>query len=94
VLNRADTSVGISPSDVEEVLGRQPDVRVPSDRGIPRAVTAGQPIVVAGPRSHAAVAFTTLAARYRAVPAAAGGNGAHAAKAAGGRRLRLRRKDG
>jgi MinD-like ATPase involved in chromosome partitioning or flagellar assembly len=91
VLNRADTHVGISASDVEAVLGRQPDVRVPSDRAIPRAITAGQPIVVAGPRSRAAVAFTALAARYVTAPAPAG-NGAE--PAGGRRRLRLRRNGG
>jgi pilus assembly protein CpaE len=64
VLNRADTNVGISTADVERVLGRRPDVLVPSDRGIPRAITDGQPIVLAEPRSVAAKAFTSLALRY------------------------------
>ena len=49
VLNRADTNVGISEQDVETLLGRRPDVLVPSDRAIPRAITEGQPIVVAEP---------------------------------------------
>jgi pilus assembly protein CpaE len=64
VLNRADTSVGISEQDVEQLLGRRPDVLVPSDRAIPRAITAGQPIVVAEPKSNAAKAFTGLVRRY------------------------------
>ncbi len=64
VLNRADTSVGISEQDVAQLLGRRPDVLVPSDRAIPRAITAGQPIVVAEPKSNAAKAFTGLANRY------------------------------
>ena len=34
VLNRADSSVGITPLDVEQVLGRAPDVLVGSDRAI------------------------------------------------------------
>jgi Fe-S cluster assembly ATP-binding protein len=33
VLNRADTNVGISPADVETVLGRKPDVLVPNGSG-------------------------------------------------------------
>jgi pilus assembly protein CpaE len=66
VLNRADTNVGISPADVEQLLGRRPDVLVPSDRAIPRAITDGRPIVVAQPRSNAAKAFTSLATRYKA----------------------------
>jgi pilus assembly protein CpaE len=64
VLNRADTSVGISMDDVERLLGRRPDVLVPSDRAIPRAITEGRTIVAAEPRSGAAQAFTSLARRY------------------------------
>jgi len=64
VLNRADSDVGITPSDVEELLGRAPDVLVGSDRAIPRALTKGQPIVVAEPRSKAARSYTMLAERY------------------------------
>ena len=62
VLNRADTNVGISPSDVERLLGRQPDVLVPSDRAIPRAVTDGKTIVEADSKTRAARAFTEMAA--------------------------------
>lgn len=74
VLNRADSNVGISDADVERLLGRRPDVLVPSDIAIPRAITHGRPIVDAEPRSGAAKAFTTLADRYVAsrLPVAAG----------------------
>jgi pilus assembly protein CpaE len=61
VLNRADSSVGITPSDVERLLGRRPDVLVPSDRAIPRALTEGRTIVDAEPRSAATKAFMSLA---------------------------------
>ena len=64
VLNRADSSVGITPADVEQLLGRAPDVLVGSDRAIPRALTSGQPIVVAEPRSKAARSYAALAERY------------------------------
>jgi len=64
VLNRADASVGIKHSEAEAILGRKPDVFVPSDREIPRATTAGQPIVVAAGRSDAARAFHALAELY------------------------------
>ena len=64
VLNRADTSVGIKRSEAEAILGRTPDVFVPSDRQIPRATTDGQPIVVASGRSEAARAFHGLADLY------------------------------
>ena len=64
VLNRADTNVGIGMADVERLLGRRPDVLVPSDRAIPRAITEGRTIVAAEPRSGAAQAFTSLARRF------------------------------
>jgi pilus assembly protein CpaE len=64
VLNRADSNVGITAADVEELLGRAPDVLVGSDRAIPRALTNGQPIVVAEPKSKAARSYAALAERY------------------------------
>ena len=64
VLNRADSDVGITMSDVKELLGRVPDVLVGSDRAIPRALTNGQPIVVAEPKSKAARSYAALAERY------------------------------
>jgi pilus assembly protein CpaE len=64
VLNRADSRVGISPDDVYAVLGRKPDVLVPSDRDIPRAVNEGIPIVLMKERSDAGRALRSLAERY------------------------------
>jgi pilus assembly protein CpaE len=69
VLNRADTHVGISMDDVEAILGKAPDVLVPSQRDIPRAITEGTPIVIAQPKSTAAKAFRTLASMYLAAQA-------------------------
>jgi pilus assembly protein CpaE len=63
VLNRADSDVGITTSDVRELLGRAPDLMVGSDRAIPRALTSGQPIVVADPKSKAARSYAQLAER-------------------------------
>jgi pilus assembly protein CpaE len=64
VLNRADTNVGITDDDVERLLGRSPDILVPSDVAIPRAITHGRPIVEAEPRSGAARAYSQLAERF------------------------------
>ena len=64
VLNRADSNVGITDADIERLLGRRPDVLIPSDRAIPRALTGGEPIVVAEPKSGAARAFMELAQQY------------------------------
>jgi pilus assembly protein CpaE len=69
VLNRADTHVGISHADVEAVVGRAPDVLVPSSREIPRSVNDGVPIVLSQEQSDAAAAFRSLRAIY--LPAAA-----------------------
>jgi pilus assembly protein CpaE len=64
VLNRADSRVGITPADVTEIVGRTPDVLVPSARDVTRSVNEGIPIVQAQPRSEAARAFRSLAALY------------------------------
>jgi len=64
VLNRADSRVGITPDDVATIVGRRPDVSVPSDREIPRSINEGTPIVAAKPQSGAAKAFRALADRY------------------------------
>jgi pilus assembly protein CpaE len=64
VLNRADSRVGITPDDVAAIVGRRPDVSVPSDREIPRSINEGTPIVAAKPQSGAAKAFRALADRY------------------------------
>ena len=69
VLNRADTNVGVTAEDVEAVLGRAPDVLVPSHRDIVRSVNEGMPVVLSRPRSDAAKAFTSLAAMYLSRPA-------------------------
>jgi len=92
VLNRADSNVGISHADVARLLGRRPDVLVPSDRSIPRAITDGQTIVTADPRSGAARSFVALAASYANGKAAANGTGPEPAVAK--RRRTLRRKEG
>jgi pilus assembly protein CpaE len=70
VLNRADSRVGITREDVEAIMGRAPDVLVPSNRDIPRSVNEGVPIVVASERSEAARAFRSLAAVYEREQAA------------------------
>src|SRR2546421_9410828 len=64
VLNRADSRVGIDDDDVLAVVGKRPDVRVPSDVEVPRAVNDGRPIVIAKPDSAAAKAFRALADEF------------------------------
>jgi pilus assembly protein CpaE len=64
VLNRADSRVGITPDDVSTIIGRVPDVLIPSDREIPRSVNEGTPIVASRERSDAARAFRSIADLY------------------------------
>jgi len=68
VLNRADSRVGITPDDVSTIVGRKPDVFIPSDREIPRSINEGTPIVAAKQQSGAAKAFRALADRYAKTP--------------------------
>ena len=84
LLNRAGSSVGITVDDVAGILGRNPDVLVPSDRDIPRSVNQGHPIVLDKRRSEAAAAFRSLAAKYVGRPERKNG---------GGRRMLRLRKD-
>jgi pilus assembly protein CpaE len=71
VLNRADSRVGITPDDVSTIVGRGPDVSIPSDREIPRSINEGTPIVASKQSSGAAKAFRALADRYAKAPASA-----------------------
>lgn len=64
VLNRAGTEVGITHNDVVSIVGRAPDVLVPSHRDIARSVNDGTPIALGQKRSEAAKAFRTLADLY------------------------------
>ena len=64
MLNRADSAGRHHRDDVLAIIGREPDVLVPSDREIPRSVNEGKPIALAQPRSEAAQAFRALADVY------------------------------
>ena len=81
VLNRADTHVGVTQDDVAELVGRPPDVLVPSHRDVVRSINEGSPIVLSRPRSDVARAYRALAAAYLGHE-----------RERGGRRLRLRRR--
>jgi len=76
VLNRADSRVGITSEDVAAVLGRAPDLLLPSDREVPRALNEAVPIVTAKRGSGVARAFVRLAELHAArLPASANGAG-------------------
>lgn len=85
VLNRANTSVGITSSDVANILERAPDVLIPSSREIATSVNEGNPIVLSHKRSEAARSFDTMADLFARVP--------HSQPASGRRgRIRLGRR--
>jgi MinD-like ATPase involved in chromosome partitioning or flagellar assembly len=56
--------VGITRNDVVTIIGRAPDVLVPSHRDITRSVNDGTPITLSSKRSEAAKAFQSLADIY------------------------------
>ena len=70
LLNRADSQVGISLDDVKAVVGRAPDVLVPSDRAITRSVNEGMPIALKARGSDAGKAFHGLAGLIAGTPTA------------------------
>ena len=86
VLNRADSRVGITEEDVVTIVGRQPDVLVPSHREIACSVNEGTPIALANSRSEAARAFRALAGMYSHTVAL----GSEPEKSGGRRRFRRR----
>ena len=61
VLNRADTNVGITHADVVRILGKAPDILVPSSRDVVRSINAGEPLVMSKGRTEAGKAFQALA---------------------------------
>jgi pilus assembly protein CpaE len=74
VLNRANTSVGITRSDVLTILGRAPDILVPSHRDIARSVNEGVPLILSQKRSEASRAFEMLAALFTHAPVSVAGS--------------------
>ncbi|HEX5248489.1 MAG TPA: AAA family ATPase [Gaiellales bacterium] len=66
VLNRANTKVGLLVADVTKVIGRAPEVAVPSDRGVPQSVNAARPIICMQPKSSPARSFRAIGDRVAA----------------------------
>jgi pilus assembly protein CpaE len=90
VLNRAQTKVGISGEDVAAVLGRRPDIYIPSDREVPRALSMGAVIVADRPQTEAASRFRELADLL--VSQGAGSGGLQDAMATTGAEVGYRRR--
>jgi septum formation inhibitor-activating ATPase MinD len=65
VLNRSDSNVGITHTDVVRILGRAPDILIPSSREVVRSVNAGEPIALdTGRRNEPGKALRALAGLF------------------------------
>lgn len=67
VLNRFDSSVGLTPADIERTLGVPITAKLPSSRDVPWSVNAGEPLVSVNPRHAFSRAVTQLAQRESAL---------------------------
>jgi pilus assembly protein CpaE len=60
VLNRVDKSLGLSPSEVEDVIKEKIPIQVPNDPAVTIAVNKGAPVVVETPKAPAAKALLKI----------------------------------
>jgi pilus assembly protein CpaE len=61
VLNRANSKVGMKPSEVEGALGMKVRFEIPSDRAVPIAVNRGNPVVLGEESADVSRAVRTMA---------------------------------
>jgi len=71
VLNRANSKVGMKPSEVEDALGMKLSHRVPSDRAVPLGVNRGKPVVLDDDGAEFSRAIRALAKTVMPKPPAA-----------------------
>ena len=64
VLNRADSKVGLNPSDAEEAIGMKISCSIPSSREIPLSLNLGTPVVISEPKSAVAKQMQQLSQLY------------------------------
>lgn len=69
VLNRADSKVGLDPSDAAAAIGMEIACAIPSSRDVPTSLNLGTPIVVSEPKSPAARQLKAVAEMYAPTPA-------------------------
>lgn len=69
LLNRADSKVGLDPSDAEDVLGMRIACSIPSSRDIPLSLNLGTPVVVSHPKAAVAKQLRQLSLMYAPVDA-------------------------
>jgi pilus assembly protein CpaE len=71
ILNRADSKVGIAPTEVERVMKVEIDTMIPSSRLVPSSLNVGVPVVLDQPKSEVTKAVTDLARKFAPQPAEA-----------------------
>ena len=64
LLNRADSKVGLDPSDAEDAVGMKIACSIPSSREIPLSLNLGTPVVISEPKSAVAKQLQQLAEMY------------------------------
>jgi pilus assembly protein CpaE len=60
VINRAGTRVGLRTSDIEQTVGLEASVQIPSSRGVVMSTNQGNPIIVSAAKDPAGRAMTEL----------------------------------
>jgi pilus assembly protein CpaE len=70
VFNRANTQVGLTPADVEEAVGMNFAVHIPSSRDVPVSVNRGEPIYLTHPLHPVSRSIAQLADRCAGIEAA------------------------
>ena len=63
VLNRADSKVGLSASDIEKIVRMPIRGNIPSSRDVPVSANAGVPLSVSNPSHPVSLAYRDLAAK-------------------------------
>ena len=61
LLNRADSKVGLDPSDAEDAMGMSIACSIPSSRSVPLSLNLGDPVVTSEPKSNVAKRLQELA---------------------------------
>ncbi|MGI9621989.1 MAG: AAA family ATPase [Acidimicrobiales bacterium] len=65
VVNRAGTRVGLRTSDIEQTVGMEASIEIPSSRQVVISTNQGQPIVVSAPKDPAARAMKEMVDMFR-----------------------------
>ena len=61
IINRADSKVGISLSDIEDTIGRKINITIPSNRIVPLVINKGISVVTDYPKSSVSKSINKLA---------------------------------